>query len=150
MKFLGTIDANKRYFADDWPVYREADRQLMLAEIANAQNQDPTAYIKAIRDRAYGPGNDPSPFVNGSKDANELAIFRERSKEFVFEGKRWYDLRRMKVAGEPMVYKSAAHPFGVLDKATQGYKILWPVEPAIWTNDPLVNQTPGYLTAKPQ
>ncbi|WP_341837857.1 RagB/SusD family nutrient uptake outer membrane protein [Chitinophaga pollutisoli] len=150
VKFLGTIDANKRYFADDWPVYREADRQLMLAEIANAQNQDPTTYIKAIRDRAYGPGNDPAPFVNSSQDANELAIFRERSKEFVFEGKRWYDLRRMKVAGEPLVYKSAAHPFGVLDKATQGYKILWPVEPAIWTNDPLVNQTPGYLTAKPQ
>ncbi|WP_341843130.1 RagB/SusD family nutrient uptake outer membrane protein [Chitinophaga caseinilytica] len=150
VKFLGTIDANKRYFADDWPVYREADRQLMLAEIANAQGQDPTVYIKAIRDRAYGPGNDPTPFVNGGKDANELAIFRERSKEFVFEGKRWYDLRRMQVAGQPMVFKSAAHPFGVLDKATQGYKVLWPVEPAIWTNDPLVNQTPGYMTAKPQ
>ncbi len=149
VKFLGTIDANKRYFADDWPVYREADRQLMLAEIANAQNTDPTPYIKAIRDRAYGAGNDPSPFVNGSKDANELAIFRERSKEFVFEGKRWYDIRRMKFANEPLVYKSPNHPFGVLDKATQGYKILWPVETGIWTNDPLVNQTPGYQTAKP-
>ncbi|WP_109693871.1 RagB/SusD family nutrient uptake outer membrane protein [Chitinophaga deserti] len=148
VKFIGTIDANKRYFADDWPVYREADRLLMLAEIANAQYADPTSYIKAIRDRAYGAGNDPSPFVNGSKDANELAIFRERSKEFVFEGKRWYDIRRMKFANEPLVFKSPNHPFGVLDKATQGYKILWPVETSIWTNDPLVNQTPGYLTAK--
>src|SRR5690606_26607951 len=53
VKFLGTIDANKRYFADDWPVYREADRLLMLAEIANAENADPTQYIKAVRDRAY-------------------------------------------------------------------------------------------------
>lgn len=150
VKFLGTISANKRYFSDDWPVYREADRLLMLAEIVNAEGGDPTTYIKQIRDRAFGgAANDPTPFVNGSKDANELAIFAERNKEFVYEGKAWYDLRRMKYGSEPLVFKSANHPYGVLDKATQGYKILWPIEPAIWTNDPLVNQTPGYATAKP-
>jgi hypothetical protein len=55
----------------------------------------------------------------------------------------------MKYAGEPLVFKSANQPYGVLDKATEGYKILWPIEPAIWTNDPLVDQTPGYATAKP-
>jgi hypothetical protein len=143
VKFLGTIDANKRYFADDWPVYREADRLLMLAEISNAEGAD--------RNRAFGGvGNDPTPFVSGTKDANELAIFEERSKEFVFEGKRWYDLRRMQVNNEPLVYKNSAHPYGVLDKATIGYKILWPIPPAIWTNDPLVDQTPGYQTSKPK
>jgi starch-binding outer membrane protein, SusD/RagB family len=151
VKFLGTIDANKRAFADDWPVYREADRLLMLAEIVNAEGGDPSQYIQQVRDRAFGgAGNDPAPFVNGSKDANELAIFAERSKEFVYEGKRWYDLRRMKYGNEPLVFKSANHPYGVLDKATQGFKILWPIEPAIWTNDPLVDQTPGYPTAKPK
>ena len=149
VKFLGTISANKRYFSDDWPVYREADRLLMLAEIVNAENGDPTSYIKPIRDRAFAPAADPTPFVNGSKDANELAIFAERNKEFVYEGKAWYDLRRMKYGSDPLVFKSANHPYGVLDKATQAYKILWPIEPAIWTNDPLVNQTPGYPTAKP-
>lgn len=150
VKFLGTIDANKRYFADDWPVYREADRLLMLAEIVNAEGGDPTNYIKTIRDRAFGgAANDPAPFVAGTKDENELAIFEERSKEFVYEGKRWYDLRRMKVANEPLVFFSNAHPYGVLNKATEAYKVLWPIEPAIWTNDPLVGQTPGYLTAKP-
>lgn len=150
VKFLGTIDANKRYFSDDWVVYREADRLLMLAEIVNAEGGDPTMYIQQIRDRAFGgPGKDPTPFVNGSKDANELAIFAERSKEFVYEGKRWYDLRRMKFGNEPLVFISPNHPYGVLDKASQAYKILWPIEPAIWTNDPLVNQTPGYPTAKP-
>lgn len=149
VKFLGTISANKRYFSDDWPVYREADRLLMLAEIVNAEGGDPTSYIKQIRDRAFAPAADPTPFVNSSKDANELAIFSERNKEFVYEGKAWYDLRRMKYGSEPLVFKSANHSYGVLDKATQGYKILWPIEPAIWTNDPLVNQTPGYPTAKP-
>ncbi len=151
VKFIGTIDANKRYFADDWPVYREADRLLMLAEITNAEGGDPTSYIKSIRDRAFANA-DPAPFVNGSKDANELAIFAERSKEFVYEGKRWYDLRRMKYGAEPLVYKNANHPYGVLDKnnSEQAYKILWPVETGIWTNDPLVEQTPGYPTAKPK
>lgn len=150
VKFLGTIDANKRYFSDDWPVYREADRLLMLAEIVNAEGADPTEYMKQIRDRAFGgPGKDPAPFVNGSKDANELAIFAERSKEFVYEGKRWYDLRRMEFNNEPLVFISPIHPYGVLDKATKAYKVLWPIPAAIWTNDPLVNQTPGYQTSKP-
>ncbi|QPH40566.1 RagB/SusD family nutrient uptake outer membrane protein [Pedobacter endophyticus] len=153
VKFIGPDPAtttNKKYFTDDWPVYREADRILMLAEIVNAEGGDPSAYIKQIRDRAFAPAADPTPFVNSGKDANELAIFSERSKEFVFEGKRWYDLRRMKYGNEPLVFKSASQKYGVLDKATQGYKILWPIEPAIWTNDPLVNQTPGYATTKPR
>ncbi|WP_025765349.1 RagB/SusD family nutrient uptake outer membrane protein [Dyadobacter tibetensis] len=149
VKFLGTLDANKRYFSDDWPVYREADRLLMLAEVVNAENGDPTTYVQAIRDRAFGPGKDPQPFVYQNQDASELAIFKERVKEFVFEGKHWYDLRRMKVAGVPLVFKSTLHPYGLLDKATQGYRQLWPIEANIWTNDPLVKQTPGYMTARP-
>ncbi|MEO6283167.1 MAG: RagB/SusD family nutrient uptake outer membrane protein [Dyadobacter sp.] len=149
VKFLGTIDANKRYFTDDWPVYREADRLLMLAEIVNAEGGDPTTFIQPVRDRAFVPGKDPKPFVNAGKDANELAIFNERTKEFVHEGKRWYDLRRMKYGAEPLIFKSASQPYGLLDKTTQGYRILWPIEAAIWTNDPLVAQTPGYQTARP-
>lgn len=150
VKFLGTISANKRYFTDDWPVYREADRVLMLAEIVNAEGGDPSSYIKQIRDRAFAPVVDPKPFVSSTKDANELAIFAERKKEFVHEGKSWYDLRRMKYGSDPLVYISSNHNQGVLNKVTFPYKILWPIEPAIWTNDPLVNQTPGYTTSKPQ
>ncbi|HRP58236.1 RagB/SusD family nutrient uptake outer membrane protein [Agriterribacter sp.] len=150
VKFPGQMDAaNRRVFTDDWPVYREADRLLMLAEITNAEGGDPSSYIQQIRDRAFANA-DPTPFVSGSQDDNELAIFAERSKEFVYEGKRWYDIRRMKYGGEPLVFISASHPYGVLDKGTQGYKILWPVETAIWTNDPLVDQTPGYATSKPK
>jgi hypothetical protein len=152
VKFIGPDPAtttNKKYFTDDYPIYREADRQLMLAEIVNAEGGNPEQYIKTIRDRAFAPAADPTPFVNGGKDANELAIFAERSKEFVFEGKRWYDLRRMKYSTEPLVFKNSGHRYGVLDKAVQGYKILWPIEPAIWTNDPLVKQTPGYATTNP-
>jgi len=147
-KFMGEINANKRYWTSDWPIYREADRQLMLAEITNAEGGNPASYIQAIRNRAYN-NSDPTPFVNGNKDQNELAIFAERSKEFVWEGKRWYDLRRMKFGSDPLVYISANQPYGVINKATEPFKTLWPIETAIWTNDPLVDQTPGYQTAKP-
>ena len=150
VKFLGVISANKRYFSDDWPVYREADRLLMLAEIANAEGSDPSSFVKLVRDRAYAPDTDPKPFVNSTKDNNEVAIFTERFKEFVFEGKAWYDLLRMKFGSDPMVFKSANQPFGVLNKSTQSLEIRWPIEPAIWTNDPLVDQTPGYPTNKPK
>ncbi len=150
VKFLGEMNsANRRVFTNDWPVYREADRLLMLAEIVNAEGGDPTPYIQPVRNRAFANA-DPTPFVNGSKDENELAIFEERIKEFVYEGKRWYDIRRMKYGNEPLVFISPSHPYGVLDKATHGYKILWPVEAAIWTNDPLIDQTPGYATSKPK
>ncbi len=149
VKFLGTINANKRYFSDDWPIYREADRLLMLAEIANAEGSDPSTYIKPIRDRAFAPAADPTPFVNSTKDKNELAIFTERMKEFVHEGKTWYDLRRMKYGADPLAYKSTSHGYGVLDKTLKSYMLLWPIDKAIWTNDPTVNQTPGYATSKP-
>lgn len=147
-KFLGTIDNNIRNYTDDWPIYREADRLLMLAEIANAEGADPQPFIQPVRDRAFG-GNDPSPFVNSSQDANEIAIFEERAKEFVYEGKRWYDVRRMKFGSDPLVFETASHPYGVLNKGTESHKVLWPIGREVWTDDPLVDQTPGYETTKP-
>jgi hypothetical protein len=148
-KFLGTINNNIRNYTDDWPIYREADRLLMLAEIANAQGVNPQAFIQPIRDRAYS-NIDPEPFVNGSQDANEIAIFEERMKDFVHEGKRWYDIRRMKYGNDPLVFISANHPYGELNKSTEAYKVLWPVGSDVWTDDPLVEQTAGYETNKPQ
>lgn len=147
-KFLGTINNNIRNYTDDWPIYREADRLLMLAEIANAQGENPQSYIQPVRDRAFA-GNDPTPFVNSNKDANEIAIFEERMKEFVWEGKRWYDIRRMKFGNTALVFSSPSHQYGVLDQATEAYKVLWPIGRDVWTNDPLVDQTFGYETTKP-
>lgn len=147
-KFLGTINNNIRNYTDDWPIYREADRLLLLAEIANAQGQNPLNYIQAVRNRAYN-NTDPTPFVNGTKDANEIAIFEERMKEFVWEGKRWYDLRRMKFDNKPLVFSSLSHSYGVLNPVTKAYMVVWPIGRDVWTNDPLVIQTLGYETTKP-
>jgi hypothetical protein len=146
-KFMGTIVDGARNFSDDYPVYRLADALLMLAEVKNKQGQDPTAEIMAVRNRAYTTGTAPQ-FVNGSFEQNELAIFTERSKEFVAEGKRWWDLRRMQDAnGTPLVFRRDLPLVGVLDNiAGQNHKIILPIDISTMSNDEKLkgDQNPGY------
>lgn len=143
-KFMGVIDNNARIFADDFPVYRLAEALLILAEIKNKQGQDPSAEINLVRKRAYATA---PAYVNGSFEQNELAIFEERGKELVAEGKRWYDLRRMQDAsGDPLAFRKDLPLVGVLDKNSEAHKLLWPIDRGTLTADEtLVNdQNPGY------
>lgn len=130
-KFIGTVVDGARSFTDDFPVYRLSDAILMLAEIKNKQNQDPSAEINAIRTRAYAGGGGVAPvYTNGSFEQNELAIFAERQKEFVAEGKIWHDLRRMQDAsGNPLAFRKDLPLTGVLDNVTgENHKLLWPID----------------------
>ncbi|MBB2144696.1 RagB/SusD family nutrient uptake outer membrane protein [Pedobacter sp. LMG 31464] len=146
-KFPGEIVTGARVFSDDFPVYRVAEAYLLLAEVKNKQGQDPTAEIMMVRNRAYAPNAAPL-FVNGTFEQNELAIFAERGKEFVGEGKRWFDLRRMQDAsGNPLVFRKDLPLVGVLDNvAGQNHKILWPIDIGTLNADELLkgNQNPGY------
>lgn len=145
-KFLGTLVEGIRNYSDDYPVYRVADAYLLLAEIKNKLGQDPAAEIMAVRNRAYN-GNAPQ-FVSGTFEANELAIFYERTKEFVSEGKRWFDLRRMQdAAGQPLVFRTDLPLVGVLQNiAGQRHKILWPIDLNTMSSDPTLtgDQNPEY------
>ena len=110
----------------------------MMAEIKNKQGGDPSAEINAIRERACGEGN-YDVYTNKTFAENELAILHERDKEFVREGKRWFDVRRMQDAsGKPLAFTES----GLLEK--DAYKLLWPIDTQTMTKDPLVEQTPGY------
>lgn len=145
-KFLGVIDNNSRVFSDDVPVFRLAEAYLLLAEVKNKQGEDPSVEMNIVRKRGYGT-NPYTPFVNGSFEENELAIFAERGRELVAEGKRWYDLRRMQDAsGSPLAFRKDLPLVGVLDKATEEYKLVWPIDRSTLTSDEtLVNdQNPGY------
>lgn len=146
-KFMGTIVDGARSFSDDYPVYRLADALLMLAEVKNKQGQDPTAEIMAVRSRAYAPAAAPV-FVNGTFEQNELSILSERTKEFVAEGKRWWDLRRMQDAsGLPLVFRRDLALVGVLDNIQgQNHKIILPIDIATMNNDEKLkgDQNPGY------
>ncbi|TKC09535.1 RagB/SusD family nutrient uptake outer membrane protein [Pedobacter frigoris] len=146
-KFPGTVVEGARNFSDDFPVYRVAEAYLLLAEVKNKQGVDPTTEIMAVRNRAFAPALAPL-FVNGSFEQNEIAIFYERSKEFVGEGKRWYDLRRMQDAsGNPLVFRKDLPLVGVLDNtAGQNHKILWPIDISTMNQDETLkgDQNPGY------
>lgn len=153
-KFVGQTVSNNHYFDADIVLYRYADALLMLAEIENGLDNGPKCaeYINMVRERAYGSNYGSAvQYSDGGKAANELAILKERDKEFVCEGKRWFDLLRLQdVNGDALVFsKDAAYSDegvqnAVLDKATESHKVLWPINTTVMTNDPLIKQTYGY------
>lgn len=137
-KFLGRTDGSERIFDGDLPVYRYADVLLLIAEAKNNLTQDPSTEINLIRKRAYGVNYDPNTmaYINSSPQANAEAILQERYKEFIGEGKRWWDLRR---AGESFVLDHVDY----LD-AGNAYKIVLPITLDMIGRNPKLEQTPGY------
>src|SRR5690606_2063239 len=120
-KFGGTVDGSVRRFDNDVPIYRYADVVLLIAEAKNHLGQDPSGEINQIRQRAYGANYDPltHAHTNGSQADNANAILDERYKEFLMEGKRWWDLRR---AGDSYVIDNVAF----LDPGEE-YKLILPI-----------------------
>jgi len=137
-KYQGEQVSGARLYTNDFPVYRYADLLLLLAEAKIILGEDPAAEINAVRSRAYGAAYDPSvhAFPNQTIDADpNEALLRERFYEFIFEGKRWYDLRRF---GDEYVF---AHT-GL--KAEEATKLRWPIDRNALTNNRALQQNPGY------
>lgn len=151
-KFRGVTlpGGDQRQWYDDYPIYRYADCLLLLAQAKAFLGEDITNEINAIRERAYGKEyfnahkneigypNDKGDFYNDNpymagddKGALET-VLKERLREFVFEGKRWYDLR---TAGSPYVLKYTK---------AQENRLLWPINESVLTNNRLLKQTAGY------
>jgi hypothetical protein len=75
-------------------------------------------------------------FPNQAIDSDpKKALLEERYLEFMYEGKRWYDLRRL---GDTYVFANTTV------KSTEAFKLLWPVDRATLTNNRSLTQTPGY------
>lgn len=138
-KYQGIQDAgNSRTMADDYPVYRYADLLLLLAEAKAMSGESPATEINAVRQRAYGSNYDEKTvgFPNQAIDKNvDRALLEERFKEFMLEGKRWYDLRRF---GSQYVFEYTLAENG------NEQKLLWPIDSGTLTNNRLLKQTPGY------
>jgi hypothetical protein len=135
---LGQVDGSERIFENDVPLYRYADVLLLLAEAKNLLGEDPSAEINQIRQRAYGENYEPGThaYVNGSQTANANAILNERYKEFIGEGKRWWDLRR---AGDSFVIDNVSF----LNSGDE-YKLILPITEDMIGRNPLLEQTPGW------
>jgi hypothetical protein len=137
-KFLGVVKGSERIFENDVPIYRQADVVLLLAEAKNLLGEDPSGEINQIRQRAYGANYVPltHAYVNSTPTANANAILNERYKEFIGEGKRWWDLRR---AGNSFVIDNVSF----LSSGDE-FKLLLPITEDMIGRNPLLDQTPGY------
>ena len=155
-KNIGYANAQgARVYCGDYIIYRLPWVWLTLAEIENMQGGDVATYINKVRERAYGEKWDEKiyGYKNADFTTNELAILHEKDKEFVQEGQRWWDIRRMTLTkgGKHLVFCKEGNigkDQPVLDEATEAHKVLWPVDIKLLGNDPLIYQTPGYATYK--
>lgn len=151
-KNIGAINnSGIRVWTGDMVFYRLSWVYLTLAEIANMENDNAKVeeYINLIRERAYGENWAPEfEFEAGDFTTNELAILAEKDKEFVQEGQRWWDIRRMTLTkgGTPLVFTQQASFNGapILNPSTEAHKVLWPLDRALLDNDDALEQTPGY------
>lgn len=134
-KFIGEENNGRNQFTNDFPVYRYSDVALMLAEINNEQGEagQVETWMNLVRDRAYGAG--VNPFTYSDYESAEEAILQERAVEFVAEGKRWFDVRRM---------SGGRHALDLVDG--NELKLVWPIDAGVLSKDNLVKQNEGYLT----
>lgn len=178
-KFRPSIPSSSTYyqFMNDMPIYRLTLAYMYAAECANyaENNDDVEKYINAVRKRAYGANWDEAKhaYKAGSFAENENAIMREKDKEFVMEGQRWWDLRRLTtVKGGSQKDHFVFQPQGcvgyglnpvlnpwmvdiygnaietnvpVLNGTTQDeHLLLWPIDASTKSSDPKIEQNPGY------
>ncbi len=97
------VNGNRRSSANaNWIVYRLSDILLMKAEalIQRGETDYPEAFN--LINIVYKRANNVSPEATTGglsydtyKDKMEDLLFEERHREFMFEGKRWYDLVRL-------------------------------------------------------
>lgn len=139
-KFVGRNDLGIIHNENNVPIYRYADVLLLLAEAKNNLTEDPSVEINMVRQRAYGDNYvvGTHAYVNASQAANAKAILDERYKEFIGEGKRWWDLLR---AGENFVYDEVASMTG---KEAVKKNIYLPITSEMIADDDTLKQTEGY------
>lgn len=135
-KFAGSWENQTRVFDADIVVYRYADALLMSAEIENSLNnaQGAISKLNEVAQRAYGIANF-HPTTLSPQDIDR-EILNERKKEFVAEGKIWWDMIRFGV-----VFDQVASLAG---RENEQNVLLWPVHDSSINTNPNIKQTQGY------
>ncbi len=143
----GALDNNTA--GNDLPVYRLSDALLIYAEASARAEKMVTANnmeaLNKVHRRAYGFAPNIASSVDYLVADYNLTTFidlivKERGYEFVYEGKRWLELKRLDSVSKYI-------QFGKGKSVVQKH-LLWPI-PLSETNyneaiDPVEDQNPGY------
>ena len=135
-KFPGHVIESARVLDSDIIVYRYADAVLFDAEIKLAQNDisGTKSALNMIAKRAYGVDNYYGGLV--SKEEAKDAIVAERKKEFVAEGRLWWDFIRLGVIFDECSWLQG--------RESAKNVLLWPVSNSSLNSNPNIKQTEGY------
>ncbi len=128
----------------EFPAIRTAEMYLIVAEALNEINNAPTAEataaLKEVRSRAKLKGTIPSDYA-----AFKAEVLKQYRLEFVMEGHRWFDLKRMCTPEEFVSIIQEAKP----DATPKAYHMLFPIpQREINLSEGLITQNPGYTNAQ--
>lgn len=148
-KFKDPASVAANASGNDLPLLRYADVLLIYAEAASQAVGGPTpeAYeaLNKVRRRAYGKPVNTSDATVDLAGLNQTtfreAVLKDRAYEFITEGKRWYDMRRLgKVRSRELIQAAKA-------KTVAEAAFLWPIPKVEIDNNGAINpsdQNPGY------
>ncbi len=133
---------------NDLPVYRYAEVLLIYAEASaragNAVSDKALEVLNQVRRRGYGLNPEAASELDFDAGMSVAAfidlVVRERGYEFLYEGKRWHELKRIKRASELILEGKG--------KTLAEKHLLWPI-PVSEMNynqalNPASDQNPGY------
>ena len=135
LKYIARENGNHGYkgadtmnYGNNERIYRFSETLLNAAELAVLLGQDGSSWLKQVRDRAHCTA------TGTTRDD----IIEERHKEFVGEGKRYWDLVRSGQAAT--VLKAANHPFRPAGSDWTASKKYWPIPQSEMDKDDKLTQ----------
>ncbi|WP_270087878.1 RagB/SusD family nutrient uptake outer membrane protein [Sphingobacterium sp. SYP-B4668] len=148
-KYIDPSALDRNTAGNDLPIYRLSDALLIYAEAAaRASSSVSSASMEALNKvhrRAYGFAPNSVSEVDYQVADYTLdgfidLVVQERGYEFMYEGKRWLELKRIDEVNKYIEYGKG--------KTVVQKHLLWPI-PLSETNyndaiDPVSNQNPGY------
>jgi hypothetical protein len=141
----------------NWIIYRLADVFLMKAEALTELNRLPEAihYVNRVYMRSNPELRDTlSIDVYGSQENMRTLVIEERQREFLFEGKRWFDLVRMarrdgntsQMLSKYLLRKYTYNASIISSKLSIMDALYYPVHRDELNANPELTQNPYYLT----
>lgn len=140
----------------NWIIYRLSDVILMKAEALLQQTGDSDLdNVVSLVNKTYHRSNPDADTLSASRYSGfidvQTLVLRERQRELLFEGKRWFDLMRLarrSNSTSPLISYVAKTTSGneALGRMSVMNALYWPIHKDELTADSLLVQNPFYNT----